>query len=204
MDTGKEFKLWFCLSLGALKQWYLWNTGCGEQRDGAICQILIDFMITSVFMIVHCHLNHSLILPKRTCACTHTHRPFYNNSDLLNKIVLKNIYLRQIKWVVLVQEVVYKMNHPGTLGDDWFSWFHFLFSHPCLQGRGRTSDDDHRGNVHTSSFRAPTVKAIAKRRRSSYLWVLGRMTHAGLCIGHSGASVLEFNTVYTGSSFQPP
>lgn len=85
-----------------------------------------------------------------------------------------------------------------------FSSLTLVLLSECLQGRGRTSDDDHRGNVHTSSFRAPTVKAIAKRRRSSYLWVLGRMTHAGLYIGHSGASVLEFNTVYTGSSFQPP
>lgn len=34
--------------------------------------------------------------------------------------------------------------------------------------------------------------------------VLAGMTDAGLCIGHSRASILEFATLLKGSSFQPP
>lgn len=93
LDGGKELKLWLCIISGALKQWYLWNKGCGEQRDGAMYQILIDFMITSVFLIVHCHLMMKVQSFTHTPAHTHTHtHPFIIiQSHWVNKAALKCI-----------------------------------------------------------------------------------------------------------------
>lgn len=117
----KELKLWFCIIPSTLKLWYLWNNSCGEQWDGAIYQILIDFIITSVFQIVHCHLM--MKVQSFTCTSVHTHSLLkIFQSCWVNKAALKCIsYLRQIKSVALVQEAVHKMKHPGPLGDDWFS-----------------------------------------------------------------------------------
>lgn len=70
--TGQRKKeLWFCIIPSILKPWYLWNNGCGEQWDGAMYQILIDFIITSVFLIVHCHLM--LKVQPSTHTPVHTH-----------------------------------------------------------------------------------------------------------------------------------
>lgn len=76
-----ELKLWFCPVSGALKT----DTCDGEQPDGAMYQILIDFIIASVFL--NCSVsfhdkmksNHLLVLtaPPST--------DFYNNSKLLGQ-----------------------------------------------------------------------------------------------------------------------
>lgn len=87
-----ELKLWFCPISGALKT----DTCGGEQPDGAMYQILIDFIIASVFL--NCSVSfhdemksdHLLVtpLPPQTFIIT--------QSCWVNQ-VKEDFYLKQIK-----------------------------------------------------------------------------------------------------------
>lgn len=101
-----ELKLRFCPISGALKT----DTCGGERPDGAMYQILIDFIIASVFL--NCSVSfhdemksdHLLVLtPPRLPTQTFilTQSCWVNQAE-------EDFYLKQIKWVVL-KEAVFKV-----------------------------------------------------------------------------------------------